>query len=288
MIRRNFAIGADFPVVDMHTVYEWCMIYTDRDPGVAAMDATAEAQRERLQYLGAIGSNAVLVTADTSIMIADTTGRRVTPGRRTEKVDISLHYRISNAVYQKLAKDIETGKLEPERPVYLDDRPNELDPTLCVIGVAPILKMAKRRGDGGQVIRRLLVVRHHAASSITPSTPQPPTPAPFSAPIATAAPAAAAAAAPGQPAVSPRRRRGAYIGALSEWMARMPIDTLRRMTPDAIAREFKVYCERERPELLPLLPKRLRSMHRIIERIIEGRVEAAKAAATTPRATRRQ
>jgi hypothetical protein len=163
MIRRNIAIAADFPVADMHTVYEWCMIYTDRLPGVAAMDATAEAQRERLQYLGAIGSNAVLVTADTSIMIADTTGRRVTPGRRTEKVDISLHYRISNAVYQELAKDIETGKLKPERPVYLDDRPNELDPTLCVIGAAPILAIAERWGDGGERIQKLLAERHERA-----------------------------------------------------------------------------------------------------------------------------
>src|SRR5689334_5507174 len=102
MIRRSVAIDTDFPVTDMHTVYEWCMIYTDRHPGVAPMDATVEAQGERLQLLGAIGSNAALVIADSPIMVADTTGRRVTPGRRTEKVDISLHYRNSNAVYQQL------------------------------------------------------------------------------------------------------------------------------------------------------------------------------------------
>ena len=49
MIRHNVAIGADFVVGDELTVYEWCMIYTDRDPGVAAKHATAEAQRERMQ-----------------------------------------------------------------------------------------------------------------------------------------------------------------------------------------------------------------------------------------------
>jgi hypothetical protein len=163
MIRRNIAIGADFPVADMHTVYEWCMIYTDRLPGVAAMDATAEAQRERLQYLGAIGPNLVFVIADTPIMIADTTCRRVTPGKRIETLDTSLHSRISNEVYQELAKDIETGKLKPERPVYLDDRPNELDPTLCVIGAAPILAIAERWGDGGERIQKLLAERHERA-----------------------------------------------------------------------------------------------------------------------------
>ena len=81
----------------------------------------------------------------------------------------------------------------------------------------------------------------------------------------------------GQPAASLRRRRGVYFDALDEWMAGVRINTLRRMAPGAIAIKFKLYCERERPELLPLLPKRLRSMEPTIGRIIKRRVEAAKA-----------
>jgi hypothetical protein len=237
MIQRNVAIAADFVVGDELTVYEWCMIYTDRNPAVAAKHATAEAQRVRMQYLGAKAPPA------SGPMPATVAGQDY-------EVDTREHYRITNAVYQELATAIQTGSLEPKRRAYLEDRPDELDPTLCVLDAAPILEIAERRGDGGQVIRKLLAARE-------PVAPLP-------------------------------QRRGAYKGALNEWMAQRPIDRLRRMTLGAIADEFKLHCERERPKLLRLLPKRLRSMERTIERIIERRVKAAKAPATTPRATRRQ
>jgi len=116
MILHDIAIGADFVVGDELTVYEWCMIYTDRHPGVAAKHATAEAQRERLQYLGAI---APLVSGPIPVTVA---------GQDFE-VDTREHYRITNAVYQQLATAIETGS-EPKRRAYLEDRPGELDPTL--------------------------------------------------------------------------------------------------------------------------------------------------------------
>ena len=144
MILHSVAIGADFAVGDELTVYEWCMIYTDRHPGVAAKHATAEAQRERMQYLGAI---APLVSGPMTFTVA---------GQDFE-VDTREHYRITNAVYQQLATAIQTGSLEPKRRAYLDDRPGELDPTLSVLDAAPILEIAERRGDGGQVIRKLLV-----------------------------------------------------------------------------------------------------------------------------------
>jgi hypothetical protein len=144
MILHNVAIGADFVVGDELTVYEWCMIYTDRHPAVAAMHATAEAQRERMQYLGAI---APLVSGPMT----------ATVGGQDFEVDTREHYRIANAVYQELAKVIQTGELRPKRRAYLEDRPGELDPTLCVLDGAAILEIAERRGDGGQVIRKLLV-----------------------------------------------------------------------------------------------------------------------------------
>ena len=60
-------------------------------------------------------------------------------------------------------------------------------------------------------------------------------------------------------------------------MAGVPLDVLHRMTHDAIASEFKHYCEQQLPDLLTLLPKRLRSMEPLIKRIVADRVAAVRA-----------
>jgi hypothetical protein len=54
-------------------------------------------------------------------------------GRSPEPVirDDPTVYRTSNAVYQELVEGILTGRIDAKR-VYLDDRPGELDPTLCI------------------------------------------------------------------------------------------------------------------------------------------------------------
>jgi hypothetical protein len=77
----------------------------------------------------------------------------------------------------------------------------------------------------------------------------------------------------------PQRRRAAYGGPLEGWMANVPVEQLRRMGLAAIANEFKRHCEEKCPELLPLLPKRLRSMEPLIERIIVRRVAALESRA---------
>jgi hypothetical protein len=59
-------------------------------------------------------------------------------------------------------------------------------------------------------------------------------------------------------------------------MAQRELPVLRRMGPAAISLEFKSHCEQVLPELMPLLPKRLRSMESVIERIIRRRVEALR------------
>lgn len=232
---HDVAIRDDFVVGGQHTIYEWCKIYVGLDPRVASTEPTVAGQEERLRYLGAIPP---LVAG--SIPVPD----------HNANVDIRAHRRISNAVYQELATAIQTGSLEPKRRVYLEDRPGELDPTMCVLDAAPILAIAERGGDAGEVIKNLLAERRQPAAS------------------------------------GSDRRRGAYSGALEEWLAQKQTSTLQRMPPDAFAREFKLYCERERQELLPLLPKRLRSMERTIEKIIERRVNAAKAAKAAAAKTR--
>jgi hypothetical protein len=136
----DFAIGAE------HTVFEWCMIYTDRHPtpflGDHSGTATAEMQDIRLTLLGARGSNKP--------------GWRPHPNETDKAVwDDPGTYRTCNAVYQELAAGIASGRLDAKR-VYLDDRPGEIDPTLCIIDAAPVLAIARRRGDYGQYIVRLL------------------------------------------------------------------------------------------------------------------------------------
>jgi hypothetical protein len=147
LIRTDIAISAaDFTVGDERTVYEWCMIYSDRHPGVATLHATTANQKDRLLHLGAI---ATLIAGP---FIA------ATPAGHSE-VDTTAHYRVANAVYQELATAIQSGSLEPKRRAYLEDRPGELDPTLCVLEAAPILAIAERRGDYGGTIRWLLIAR---------------------------------------------------------------------------------------------------------------------------------
>jgi hypothetical protein len=84
------------------------------------------------------------------------------------------------------------------------------------------------------------------------------------------------------------KKRGAYRGALENWLAREDLKIWRRMQPEAITRAFADYCKAERPDLLPLLPKRLRSMESMIERIIKARRAAAKALAAKQRPSKEQ
>jgi hypothetical protein len=75
-------------------------------------------------------------------------------------------------------------------------------------------------------------------------------------------------------------QRMAYRGPLEAWMAQQELPVLRKMGPAAIASAFKSYSEQHSPELVPLLPKRLRSMENVIERIINRRIDAVR---TKPR-----
>lgn len=90
---------------------------------------------------------------------------------------------------------------------------------------------------------------------------------------------------PGQPDSG---RRGAYRGALDSWMAKQKLSILQKMEPAGIAREFKAYCDRALPGLIPLLPKRLRSMESVIERIIARRVGVARAESSSSKHDRKR
>jgi hypothetical protein len=156
MIRREVAIGPDYQVPDELPVFDWCMIYTDRHPGVASHYPNVAGQTERLLHLGAMPP---LVSGPITATVAG------------QDFDVVMweHYWIANKVYQELADDIHARRLEPKRRAYLEDRPGELDPTLCVLEAAPILAIAERGGDGGEVIRLLLAKARQPAAPVEPA-----------------------------------------------------------------------------------------------------------------------
>jgi hypothetical protein len=80
------------------------------------------------------------------------------------------------------------------------------------------------------------------------------------------------------------RRRALYRGALVEWMASQELRILNKMDVRAIAQAFKSYCEKDKPELVPRLPQRLRDMFKVIEGHIRHR--ETKAAEAKRRATK--
>jgi hypothetical protein len=73
-----------------------------------------------------------------------------------------------------------------------------------------------------------------------------------------------------------KQRRGAYRGALEQYMAGLSVTDLLRMSAEAIAQEFKAHCTRERADLLDGLPRRPRSMVPQIEKIKKRRIAIAK------------
>jgi hypothetical protein len=140
---------ADFVVGEKHTVFEWCKIYADENPNSIPPDfleATTERRKDRLTFLGTNWTNA--------------SGLRPHPTEtRRGVLDDPVSFRIMNAVYRELAKGIKSELIEIEKPVYLDDWPEKLDLTLCVIDAAPVLAIARRRKDHGKAIAELLAAR---------------------------------------------------------------------------------------------------------------------------------
>lgn len=151
----------DFRVGAEHTVFEWCMIYTDRHPAWLSNhnSATAKDRENRLTLLGANWSNVPGWRPHPTLdpKFGDD------PKKAPKIWDDERVFRTCNAVYQQLAGGITSGRLDAKR-VYLDDRPGELDPTLCVLDAAPVLAIARRCKDHGQFITRLLAVSDNATA----------------------------------------------------------------------------------------------------------------------------
>jgi hypothetical protein len=154
-------------------------------------------------------------------------------------------WQTSWSVYCTLVDGVEKGSIAPTKPVYLADR--SINPVLTEIPLAALLDLARQRNDAGEIVSSLAT--WYAAPESDRPGPDPPS----------------------------RRQRGVYNGALELWLAEKQLLLLQRMNADAIANEFRVHCEQKRPELLPVLPKRLRSMEPTIQRIIDRRVKTVQA-----------
>jgi hypothetical protein len=162
------------------------------------------------------------------------------------------------SVYCTLVDNVKKGLITPIKRVYLAD--GSINRVLTEIWISALLDLARQRGDPGEILSSLLTWYEapelEAKSSLATES--------------TLTTAETGSVEPSSP------QRGAYRGALAAWLADRPLTTLLRMTPEAIASHFKLYCEQKTPELLPLLPKRLRSMEPFIERIVADREAKAK------------
>jgi len=119
-----------FVIGNAHTIFEWCMIYTDRHPAAVHPDHNSPSAQDRdlrLNLLGAIG------------------GARNDPG---------LH--VLTEVYRELELDIERDRILPLKRAFANDAPDVFDATRCLIDVEPVLALARRRQDFGKTMAELL------------------------------------------------------------------------------------------------------------------------------------
>jgi hypothetical protein len=159
----------DYLVGPRHTVFEWCIIYTDRNPeailGPYVRDATAKYREARLTLLGTNWSNERRwrpsgdFDSVTKIVVAAS-------GQAALIIDDDpVEFRSRNAVYRELVEGFAALRFECKR-VYLDDYPAELDPTLCMIDASSVLAIARQRGDYGNAIAEMLAKRSQAGNGI--------------------------------------------------------------------------------------------------------------------------
>jgi hypothetical protein len=139
----------DFRVGTKHTVFEWVLICTWLLTGIARhpaallgadlRKATNGARADRLLLIGAAGSNERMpVEGDGAVW------------------DEREVYQRGNKIYQGFVEGITGGRI-PAKPVFLDDRPSELDFTLHVVGVRAAIELMRPYGND-KAIGTLLAV----------------------------------------------------------------------------------------------------------------------------------
>jgi hypothetical protein len=181
----------DFAVGEEHTVFEWCMIYTANQPTSVPIynGTTVENMNGRLRMIG------VLPPTDfTRLLVGPrpwllSKGFGAPPGSHVRKevnrmiiADIRAGFgappasvkkhpdsQVRNEVFRTIEADIRADRIIPLKLAYCSDQPERFDPTRCVIGITPVLALARLRKDFGQTMAELLVA--HSGASNNASEP---------------------------------------------------------------------------------------------------------------------
>jgi hypothetical protein len=139
-----FPTDPEFPITERHTAYEWAM----------ALGADEHPYAHRIAEL--FGPRGLLHAPTIEGMKARENALESWPN------EIEPEERLQpRAIYYALRAEVEAGHLEPLRREWCIDRPG-LDPpdvpdfTRSVFGIEQILPLVRRRGDSGQLIRKLL------------------------------------------------------------------------------------------------------------------------------------
>ncbi len=74
---------------------------------------------------------------------------------------------IRNEVFRTIQAEIGADRIIPLKLAYCSDQPARFDPTMCVIGIAPVLEIARRRRDFGPTMAGLLAAHSDASSEGT-------------------------------------------------------------------------------------------------------------------------
>jgi hypothetical protein len=154
----------DFKVSIEHTVYEWCMFYICAKPHLVPIyeGTTVDDMNTRLRAIGALPAPNFTHFGGQDKLPNLRPGSAPAPGN---KRDPPFH--ICNEVFQTIRADIRANRLIPSKLAYCSDQPARFDPTMCVIGIAPVLEIARRRGDFGPTMAGLLAAHPNFSSERT-------------------------------------------------------------------------------------------------------------------------
>jgi hypothetical protein len=149
----------DFKVAIEHTVFEWCMFYICAKPNLVPISkgTTVNDMNTRLRAIGA------LPAPDFTHVLPNLRPRSALGPKNNR--DPRLH--ICNEVFQTIQAEIRADGVIPRKLAYCSDQPAQLDPTMCVIHIEPILEIARRRGDFGPTMAGLLAAHPDVSSERT-------------------------------------------------------------------------------------------------------------------------
>ena len=151
----------DFKVSIEHTVYEWCMFYICAKPHLVPIyeGTTVDDMNARLRTMGALPAP--------NFPVLDKILNRRPRSAPEPGNNRGPSFHICNEVFQTIQAEIGANRLIPLKLAYCSDQPARFDPTMCVIGIAPVLEIARHRRDFGPTMAGLLAAHPDVSSERT-------------------------------------------------------------------------------------------------------------------------